>query len=348
MRIFLTLLTALAFTGPTFGQLMDSKREAAFRAATPTLSDYRLFDTSDGSRWFVYTSTEMPAAHQRVSGNRTFFHVATGRESGMETPWDVTGGTEDSGVTTWKIVRIPAGKKMQAFWSTWFFDVESPLPRTVKNPFGIGGRYKYGLDLLMPKGSLIAEVMAFPGTFEPFEVRVREKVSDNRDDNWRKRRFAPFKDADDWQESTGGQVLQTIDRVYGDWQHPTNRGFDARGMKQMITSGGRELMASRTFVESRWAPSTTSTNGIVPRDYHGVAAVGNCSQCHGSAGESLRKFDSTAGSAYETGRFVRGMMTEQLLSIHPVDPTAISTDGRFREVVLNRKLVEAGLLEWAK
>ena len=328
MRV-LAVILMLGLPALLPAQLLAPGREAYLKQHTPRVEGYKLFDTSDGSRWVMYEDGVFPEAFQRPSGNATSFHAITeGQRSGDEFPWIFTGGTHKSGSVTWYAIRLPKGGRFR-YRQTWVF-----------NDLTNRG---YAHDLTAPTDTQLWEFVAHPKSTEVYEVRMAEKVgSAGGSRDWERHRFFPFKDARDWAVSTGGRVLGMREETIADPLHPTKKAFENKRFLDVIDNAGRALVKDRVFVETNWAPTTDMGGAIVPKGYLGGLVTGRCQTCHAQVGEHAARFDAALlGSTW----LVRGTPGLAAFSINPADPSCVSKDGRVLRFVPHQGLVRAGLLE---
>lgn len=283
-----------------------------------------------------YTNLEMPPAHQ--SGDNDGFHLNghnysvnksdPGNGHSDEAPWKHPGGCDHCQIYTWKILQLPPGGKVRSFTSNWFFHVNSSNG---------GGYYTNGRDWTFPVGTRLVEAFSFADELLVFEVRMREKVGVGA---WKTHRLFPWASAEEYVEA-GGRLLKSERRTLRD-PHPTPAFQPISTIVDTVDGEQRRLLYGAEFKESRWAPSTDGTSGIVPKGYVGAFTVRDCRNCHADAAQHVNKFQ--LGREWY-GR-VRGSLTDKILSFHPVDPASMATDASNLTPRLNPKL--RPIVQWEK
>jgi hypothetical protein len=197
----------------------------------------------------------------------------------FEFPWKSPGGTDSMDQTkhyTWKVLQLPAGGKVTTF---------------------VNGRI---WDWTFPVGTRFVEAFSYPDQLKVFELRQRTKRANG---TWETKRYFPAKD-----ESLvmSQQTWGVSDKVH------TFPAFPAMSLAvDQVRAGGRDFTE---LVESKWAPTSSVRDAIVPLNYHGFFAIRNCNNCHDSAGKEAREF---SGSRYNNGERVRGSLSEGILSFTP-------------------------------
>lgn len=348
---FASLLTLLFAAHPASAQLMDSALERRLDAALPTLSQIIADDALHGrlpGRRLFYTGNEIVHSHQRESGdfvtsNRNVAARPDGFPStGFEFPWKNPGGTDESHVFAWKIMFLPGDAKVQVFRTTLpgFFD-------NAKNPAG--------WDWEFPVGTRFFELLSFGDRLVVFEVRSRTKVAAGK---WRVNVYRPFPTRDSFAEAVNDLPSSPVwmKRTISDRNFHRNRAafndvFFVEYAPSFPTPDERDRMLNRPFTSAfgrGWtddcaAPTATTDNAIVPKGYNGVivgVTADSCMKCHADAAQHVRTFDANR----EWYQFVRGSLSEKILSFHPISEKSLN-GGTIR---LNEKLVAAGMVDWRR
>jgi hypothetical protein len=350
-------------------QLMDPVQQAKFDAALPKLSnviaDDALHGRLPGKRLF-YTSDEMPHLQQDFVGGSMHFHQSTKNRadkkvqdtsaSDFEFPWRSPGGTDNANTFTFKVKFLPEGTIIRVHRADLpsYFDTENRAGTFSRTRPGI--HQVSGYDWHEPVGTRNFEIICFGDRLLSFEVRVRTKVAEDR---WVANLYRPFTRDD----------FANVANIRPDplpilWERTSpkqsNPAFKAEGYTEIIPGLKTKelvdyLLTHTTFksvLNHGWtdgidAPTTLSDTSIVPRGYDG-AIVGStrdaCKNCHQDAGVHVRFFEPNR----DWYGFVRGSLREKDLSFHPVDPTSFSANGNARALVLNKKLVATGWIEWVE
>lgn len=297
------------------GLLMWSEKEKVLRRNMPRIEDH----DSDWSGIY-YTETEMPPAFQMGGGfHSTAYDLSGGADfrkvgHGHEFPWKHPGGLDNARHYTWKILQLPQGTKVKAFWNSSLW------------------------DWTFPAGTRFVEVLSFDDELRVFEIRTRQKRVNG---TWETKRFFPFTGKGELVDAGGEFKSSKVWRLR-DTLHRSEVAFPEMRANIDDVSGSRKLLQGRAFKESGWAPSTDDAEGIVPRGYEGAFAVRNCNNCHDSTAQPVRKFDR--GRDWYGN--VRGGWTEGIISFHPIDPHAISGNGFQLQARPNPRL--AKVLTWGQ
>lgn len=356
----LCLLPSLGFC-----QLMDAKTQARLAAAAPTLAseaaDDSLHGRIQGSKLLYYTGDLIEHASQDHSGNAAGFYLSAHNRSAnkdgkagtdFEFPWKDPGGTEPGMVYAWKVMVLPPDSKVLVHTTT----LKSFFAGANGNVFfGRNGEFT-GYDWTFPVGTRFFELLSFPDRLSVFEVRTRTKTISG----WKSNLYRPFPTRREFREAVEDLADSKVRAwtLHDKFLHRNKTAFNEtaradelpgfasiKDVDEAIRRPFGRAFGRDWLADNGAAPWTDSTTSIVPKGYNGTF-VGNtqesCMKCHQDAGSHVREFDSRR----EWYGSVRGSVSEKILSFHPIDPSAISRNGARRPVILNKKLVEAGMVAW--
>lgn len=352
---------------PSHGQqVATAERLAYYRTALPRLADREWHAVVHDPRVIWYTEIEIPRAYQHGGGfHWTGYNISAdptdaglphgqGGNAGADWPWNLPGGTHAAtGAVSQKGLLLPAGKPV-IVWRD----------RLPGHP-GMGP--EPGLRWRFPVGATLIEVLRHPvaGQLTTFEIRLRRR----EDTYWNTEVFRPFPRCEDlaaalqatdptaaaWLRSQ--PALQVVD--FTDRLHVTRTAYRGSSgvawLPVLQPETAAHLLTStpfRTATGSAWltqgavkcyAPTTEHRDQLVPPRYLGTIAgsdTRSCVQCHDGAQQHARHFDRPRGwYGHVPG-------SDQILSWHPVSPSAVSRNGAQIAPRLRQSWMDAGVIAW--
>ena len=358
-------LSAAAVDPPKRFLLLPESRQRELEKLLPR-TDSEWFEGLKAKLVF-YDETVMPKAYQIWDGGNTGVHSPSYNISAskpaepfgnanVEFPWGRAAGLEESNTShAVKFVVLPAAVE-------WWRD---------RLPGDDGQAYLWRF----PDGTTFGEVLTVhrreKGWDVAFEVRTRTK----RKGRWEPNVFRPFANHAEMAAavrklgSTEEKLLAALDepatkRMRLANPHPTSV-FDRTALVHDLPAANHDLV-QRLLTETTWksvlgeawvksgndegyAPTTQADFHVVPRSYAGgFVAVGqnSCMSCHDSTMKHANDFQRflPSGQLRDWYGRVRGS-SDGIFSWHPFDASCISDNGGGRPVVLNRRLIDAGLLK---
>lgn len=344
-------------------RLCDDARHAQLLALIPKTDDPRMEAVRLDPRLVIYTDAEMPKASQFWDSNplagvhRADHNISAnplrlpdGGVSGgpgQEFPWRVPFGLDEAeGWTKFNFYLLPPGAAVR-----WWRE------RLV----GDGPQYaSYRWEF--PVGTLFGEVLCVldrSGWSYPFELRVRQKISDG---TWRPDIFRPFASRAELDAAVTAVRDPNADsfvaaRERSAWTlsnpHPVKvlrndaiedvlPPLSEETVRKLLDRPFRSVRG-REWVAGGHAPGTRADFHIVPKNYAGAAvavSTGQCAKCHQTALAHPDAFGPFGRDWY--GR-VPG--DDATFTWHPFDPASVSHRGVPQPVSLNQRMIGAGVLK---
>ena len=347
-------------TPPPF-RLVSNAQHEKFLELLPSTEDKTLARIIADPGLLFYTQNEMPPAHQDWSSGLRGVHdprynISASQPTepygnpNIEFPWGRTAGlAAGTGAKDLKFLRLPPGTAI-----TWR---QERLPY---DSYGASYTWRY------PEGTVFGEILTVPhprGHDITFEVRTRTKHGGE----WLPNVYRPFADVEEFDAAVRALVP--------DWEHPRPTAsdierkrnqhpvllFNREAVRDSLAALEPEVvekLLSRPFksvlgkvwttaqydgrtVEG-FAPTSSADFHIVPRGYEGhylEVSKTSCMTCHETA---LKHADEFQPARDWYGR-VRG--SDAIFSFHIFDPSCISGNGSSQAVILNQRLIDAGLLK---
>jgi len=349
-----TALALLALVGQTLPRLADPARDAALRSPRTVHYDDRTIPRAYAHAGGFHSPSYNISADPTDSGLRH----GEGGNANVQFPWRVGGGLDHSpGVRSAKALTLP-----EAPGGVW--PVVAWQGRLPGHP-GMGPesatRWRF------PRGAILWEILSHDVGGSPMVFEVRARIRQH--DYWDTSIYRPFPRCADLAdeltrrgvepaavaELRAPAVLTVVD--HSDRANRTRPAFVGRAavawMPRLPVPLVAELLRDTPFADATgtawatsgelhcYAPTTDTAGQLVPIRYAGTIVgtdTDSCAKCHDGVARHARRFDAARGWYGH----VRG--DDGIFSFHPIDPARISRNGATIQPLLNRHLVEAGIV----
>jgi hypothetical protein len=318
------LLIVLVLVTPTFAQRF------------PTTDSDEVNAILQSSNTVFYSRSTMPPAYQFDGGvHNVFYNISadpteqrTGPGNHFEFPWKEAAGihpNSTSKTTGIKALSLPVrnGKYLPIVY--WTQQV---------------GRYP-AVRWIFPVGTEILECLfiADGNTWYPFELRRRTRL----EDSWGAEVYSPIRDQNDL---PGRMALLRRTETIEDAKH-VRKAFRTKATHYALPPINRldvHRVLSGTFYDvtgNRFGLTASNAFNLVPDKYFGAFAgsdTDSCMDCHQDTMKSVDLFDR----ARDWYGLVRG--DDAIISFHPFEKSSISSNGTRRPIVMNRLMIQKGML----
>jgi hypothetical protein len=239
----------------------------------------------------------------------------------LEFPWRTGGIDESQNVASYKFYRLPPDRAILARLQ--------------------GDHYRWEY----PDGTLFGELLQVDG--RTFEVRTMRKAEGEWDFRIyrpfaRRREVEPFILKEEWWRQTLANAHSVS--IINESALVNAIELSEKGVNEVLSRPFRDVTDLVWFEsdegEKCYAPSALKLGGIVPVDYQGGFLHGQtCAKCHNTVGMDA--------SQLQPGRDWYGKVrgSDSVFSFSIFEPGSASGNGYNRPVVLDRQMLEAGLLK---
>ena len=354
-------------------RLVTAERDRTLRTYFPQMHDPEIQQLLKDERLVLYTEREMPRAYQDWDGSlpgvhSAYYNISAAEEEpfgngNREFPWGHPAGTHRcENVRSFRFFRLPQ-------------DEQGKTRPVVCYRKKYKGDFDYGYAWTFPVETVFGEVLQI-GTkdelYYTFELRIRVRESGD----WDVDAFRPF--------PTSKSLAKRIKRLRGNWKeqpklvtlidhleskrelpvetltakHPNQPFHQVRGIDSLPEIDDDDLVAKlltrtkfrsvfgevwRDGTNASWtsAPTTDAKFHVVPAKYKaGFIEVDrqSCMRCHETTGQHVREFE------FDRDWYGRVRGSDGIFSFHPFAKDCIGSRGIGTPVIINEKMVQAGIV----